>query len=142
MVSRIDGSANICSVATSSISRSLLKRSGASRSTVQMPGKSTNQHAARSITSSTDAAAATGEGSGTIDITTSRSPAGGGSAESSSEGTITTFALPEPTPVSGSNAAWEAVASAAVRPSSTAATVTGGGGAPDFFTAEARAGLF
>jgi hypothetical protein len=89
-----------------SISRSLLGSSGASRSTVPMPGKSTYRHAARSITSSTDAAPATGEGSSAVEITTSRPPVGGGSTEPSSESTITMSAPLEPALAGGSNAAW------------------------------------
>jgi hypothetical protein len=76
------------------------------RSMVPMSGKSTYRHAAMSMTSSTDATPAVEEGSGAVDITTSRSPAGGGGAESSSEGTITMSASPEPAPVGGSDAAW------------------------------------
>jgi hypothetical protein len=80
MVSRIDGSVNIRSIATSSISRSLLGSSGASRSTIPMPGKSTYWHIASSITSSTvtvptaeedSAAPAAGEGIDADDIATS-----------------------------------------------------------------------
>jgi hypothetical protein len=89
MVSRIDSLANIRPFATSGISRSLLGSSGASRSMVLMPGKSTYRHAARFKTSSIDAALAAGEGCDDVDITTSRSPASRGGAESSFEGTIT-----------------------------------------------------
>jgi hypothetical protein len=55
MVSKIDGSTNIRSVATSSISRSLLGSLGALRSMVPVPGKSTYQHAAKADASSTGA---------------------------------------------------------------------------------------
>jgi hypothetical protein len=58
MVSKIDGSANICSITTSSTLRSLLGCSGASRSTVPMPGKSTYRHDDKSVAPSTDAAPA------------------------------------------------------------------------------------
>jgi hypothetical protein len=80
MVSRIDGSVNIRSIATSSISRSLLGSSGASRSTIPMPGKSTYWHVASSITSSMvtvptaeedSAAPAAGKGIDADDIATS-----------------------------------------------------------------------
>jgi hypothetical protein len=71
-----------------------------------MPEKSMYRHAAKSITSSTVAAPAAGEGSGTVDVTTSRSPIGGGGTESSSAGTITTSVPPGPTPAGGSNTAW------------------------------------
>jgi hypothetical protein len=71
MVSKIDGSANIRFITSSSISRSLLGSSGASRSMVPMPGKATYWHATKSITSSADVAPATGEGFGTVEITTS-----------------------------------------------------------------------
>jgi hypothetical protein len=84
----------------------LLGSSGASSSMVPMLGKSTYRHAAKSVTSSTDAAPTVDEGSDTIDITTSRSPAGGGCAESSSMSTITTSAPPGPAPAGGSNTSW------------------------------------
>jgi hypothetical protein len=67
MVSKIDGSANIRSVATSTITRSLLGSSGASRPMVPMPGKSTYRHASKAAASSTDTAPAAGEGSGVVD---------------------------------------------------------------------------
>jgi hypothetical protein len=106
MVSRIIGSANIRSVAASSISRSFPGSLGTSRSMVPMPRKSTYRHAANSMTSSTDAAPAAGEGSDTVDITTSQSPTGGGRRRVFVRGTITTSAPPEPTPAGGSDAAW------------------------------------
>jgi hypothetical protein len=71
MVSKADGSANISSVATSSISRSLLGSSAASRSMVSMSGKSTYRDDDKSTTPSTDVAPATGEGSSVVDVATS-----------------------------------------------------------------------
>jgi hypothetical protein len=68
MVSKIVGSANIYSVATSSISRLLLGNSAVSRSMVLMLGKSTYRDDDKSATPSTDAAPAAGEGPGTIDV--------------------------------------------------------------------------
>jgi hypothetical protein len=139
MVSRIEGSTNIHSVAITSIFRSVLGSSGASRSMVPMLGKSTYRHDAKSATPLTYAAPAAGEGSGTIDVATSRSPVGGGGAESSSTGTITTSTPLGPVPAGVSNTAWAAVFSVTVRPSSMTATVFGGGGAPESSTAVATA---
>jgi hypothetical protein len=68
MVSKIDGSANIRSVATSSISWLLLGSSGLSRSMVPMPGKSTYRHDAKSVTLSTDEAPVASEGSAPLTL--------------------------------------------------------------------------
>jgi hypothetical protein len=78
MVSKIDGSMNIRSVATSSISRSLLGSSGASRSTIPMPKKSTYWRFASSITSSMVTAPAGDEGS--------TAPAAGDGSDTSAAG--------------------------------------------------------
>jgi hypothetical protein len=79
MFSRMDGSANIRSIATS-ISRSLLGSSGASRSTIPTPGKLIYWRIANSITSSTVTVPVTEEGS-------AAPTAGEGSGTSAGEGT-------------------------------------------------------
>jgi hypothetical protein len=116
----------------------LLGSLGASRSTVPMPGKSTYRHATKSITSSTDAAPAAGEGYSAIDITASRSPPMGVALSLHPR-------APSPRPRHSSQPqpvtpmSLGAVVTAVIRPSSKATAATRGGGAPDSSTAVATA---
>jgi hypothetical protein len=77
MVSKTDGSANIISVATSRISRSLLGSSATSRSTIPMLGKSTYWDDARSVALSIGDAPTAVEDSGAVDVVASSPPCRG-----------------------------------------------------------------